>query len=70
MIITDGMPDSENAALEAAKNAKMAGIEIMAIGTDDANQEFLDKLVSREGLGVLVDNSRLMLSIGEMAANL
>lgn len=70
MIVTDGMPNNPITALEAAKDAKRLGIKIMIIGTDDAKQEFLDQLVSEEGLGQLVASSRLQLGMGEMAAKL
>lgn len=70
MIITDGMPDSQSTALSAANDAKRDGIEIQCIGTYDVNQEFVDKLVTRNGLGQLVENNRLALAAGNMAANL
>lgn len=76
-IITDGMPTSksgygngESEALSVANDCKRAGIEIMAIGTDGCNQDFLDKLTSKSGYGLLVNSQRLALSVGEMAQNL
>lgn len=75
MIITDGNPTSWNhnpkeECLRIAKDIKRAGIEIQCIGTYDCDKNFIDALVSREGLGLLVDNSRLALGVGQMAANL
>lgn len=70
MIVTDGMPNNTITALEAAKDAKRLGIKVICIGTDDANQEFLDNLASEEGLGRLVSNQLLQLSMGEMASHL
>lgn len=69
-IITDGLPEDRIGAIIAAKEAKRMGIKIMAIGTDVANQEFLDELCSEDGLGVLVSRERLALGIGEMANKL
>lgn len=70
VVVTDGVPDSESEALNAADNAKRMGIEIMAIGTEDAPKEFLDKLCSRAGLGLLVANSDLEGGIKRMAGML
>lgn len=70
MIVTDGMPDNKESALSVANECKRQGIEIMAIGTDDADQKFLDQLTSKAGYGLLVSNERLALTMGEMAAKL
>ncbi len=69
MIVTDGMPNDETSALQIANDCKRMGIKIMAIGCGTANQEFIDKLTS-PGMGLLVDSSRLMLTIGEFATKL
>lgn len=69
MVVTDGIPNNEDSALQIANDCKRIGIKIMAIGCGTANQEFLDKLTS-PGCGLLVDNTRLMLGIGEMAQKL
>ncbi len=65
MIITDGEPDSEFKALEAATEAKKSGINIAAIGTDGADKEFLDKLCSMES--IRVDPRKLREGIVDMA---
>lgn len=69
MVVTDGMPNDENSALQVAGDCKRMGIKIMAIGCGTARQEFLDKLTS-PGNALLVDSTRLMLGMGEMAAKL
>jgi uncharacterized protein YegL len=76
-IVTDGKPYSwygeqvEIAeTLNAANDAKRLGIEIMALGCDGADEEFLQKLSSREGLGQLVSKEQLLLGIGRMAEEL
>jgi Mg-chelatase subunit ChlD len=50
VIATDGMPDNIKRSLEAAAIAKAGGIEIITIGTDDADLEYLKKLASRTEL--------------------
>ena len=54
VIATDGMPDDALAALKAAQQAKNDKIDFIAIGTDDANQRFLQKLATRKELGAKV----------------
>lgn len=66
-IVTDGMPDSQEKTLNAANLAKLDGIEIAAIGIDGCEQEFLDKLVSRKELALLVNNSNFGEGIKRMA---
>lgn len=51
VIATDGKPDSRRKALKEAEKAKADGIDIITIGTDDAEQDFLKKLATREELG-------------------
>lgn len=67
VIVTDGMPNSEESALEAAKEAKQNRIAIITIGTDDADRGFLRKLASRTELGVKVSRQQLEQSIASMA---
>jgi Mg-chelatase subunit ChlD len=56
VIATDGMPDNVKSSLEFADKAKAGGIEILTIGTDDADQEFLNKLASGTGLSTRVNS--------------
>lgn len=51
VIATDGLPDNARDALNEAGKAKEDKIDIITVGTDDANQEFLKKLASRSELG-------------------
>jgi molecular chaperone DnaK len=48
VVVTDGEPDDRATALEAARQVKDLGIDIIAIGTDDADQDFLCQLASQE----------------------
>ena len=54
VIVTDGMPDNESTALAAARRAKSKGVDIIALGTDDADHEFLKRLASRNELATVV----------------
>lgn len=68
VIITDGLPNGEgdpNASILAAEETRKAGIFIMAIGTDDANTDFLKRLASRFDLGMKIDRNQLANAIME-----
>jgi len=67
VIVTDGMPDSVGGSLKAGKDAKKDGIDIITIGTDDADQEFLKKLSSRADLGIKVSREQFEQSIASSA---
>jgi len=67
VIATDGQPDKINAALQAGQAAKDSGIDIITIGTDDADQEFLMKLASRNDLGRKVSSDRFAQGIANAA---
>jgi Mg-chelatase subunit ChlD len=54
VIATDGQPDNVQTSIKAGQLAKGDGIDIITIGTDDADQEFLKKLASRTDLGIKV----------------
>jgi hypothetical protein len=58
MLRRDGMPDNSKSTLEAANHAKAEGIEIITIGTDDADKEFLKKLASRTELSNKVTSDK------------
>ncbi|MBV6519537.1 MAG: hypothetical protein DCC43_02795 [Candidatus Brocadia sp.] len=66
-VITDGMPDDKKATFEAANELRMQGVEIMAIGTDDANKEFLEELANRKDLSLKVLRDELERGIISMA---
>jgi Mg-chelatase subunit ChlD len=66
-VVTDGVPDDADAALAAAGEAVRHGIEIMAIGTDDADRTFLDRLVTRRELADKVERRQLRQGIASMA---
>jgi Mg-chelatase subunit ChlD len=62
VIITDGQPNAEgdpDRSLRAGESAKKDRIDIITIGTDQADQQFLKKLASRADLGMKVDQENL-----------
>ena len=62
VVITDGQangPGDPAASLEAGDKAKKDAIDIITIGTDDADQQFLKKLASRTELGIKVNRDQL-----------
>ena len=66
-IITDGFPDDPLTTLDAAKNAKKNKIDIITVGTDDADQDFLKKIATRAELGIKVPRDRLEEAIASTA---
>jgi Mg-chelatase subunit ChlD len=66
-IVTDGMPDDASTALASADKAKRQGIEIMTLGTDGANRDYLAKLASRHEFAVKVERAALQSGISSMA---
>lgn len=66
-IITDGMPDDKTSTLEAIEKAKINGIDIMAIGTDDADKMFLERIVTQKELSFKVSREKFEESIIYMA---
>lgn len=67
IVVTDGMPDNPALALETAEKIKALGIDIMVIGTDDAEEEFLKKLSNRDELFKKVERSKLKNEIASMS---
>lgn len=70
VIVTDGEPNGPGdpeASLKAGEKAKKDGIEIITIGTDNADGEFLRKLASRTELGIKVSRAQLERSIASSA---
>jgi len=68
VIVTDGVPNEDGdpeSTLKAASIAKKNGIDIIAIGTDDADHEFLKRIASRTELAVKTTNVQLGKTIGK-----
>ena len=69
-IVTDGEPNSQKDTSASARAARAKGIEIMAVGTDDADWKFLSQIVSRTELAAKVDRVQFRAQIAGMAKKL
>ncbi len=67
LVVTDGQPDSREDALSEAEQAKRHKIDIITIGTDDADRAFLKRLASRTELSVMVSSHQLAEGIASTA---
>ncbi len=70
VLITDGQangPGDPEASLEIGEQAKKESIDIITIGTDDADQSFLKKLASKAELGIKVSRDHLEDTIASSA---
>jgi Mg-chelatase subunit ChlD len=67
VVVTDGEPNDADAALAAAQVARQQGIDIIALGTGDADVEFLKRLASRDSLAVIVNAHQLAAGIAGAA---
>lgn len=64
-IITDGQPNNSETALAIAADCKKTGIELVAIGTDDADETFLNQLTDMHG--IKVERSQLRSAVSDAA---
>ena len=63
VIVTDGASNDNNAALDSAAMLKRRGVEIICIGTDDADRTFLARLATRSDFASYVPASSLRSAI-------
>jgi vacuolar-type H+-ATPase subunit F/Vma7 len=63
VVVTDGAVDNPQMTLALGAKLKAAGVEILAIGTDDADKAFLSELASRPDLGIMVVSQNLRQAI-------
>ena len=59
VLATDGMPDDPQSTLSAAREAKEEGIQIIAIGTDNADSAFLRTIATATDLAIEVEQRQL-----------
>jgi Mg-chelatase subunit ChlD len=64
VIVTDGVSNDNAAALDAADSLKKRGVDIICIGTDDADARFLKELATRSDLATHVSSRELRSAIG------
>jgi molecular chaperone DnaK (HSP70) len=67
VILTDGYPDAAESAVEQAEAARRAGIEIVAIGTGDADRDYLRRLASSEQASIFARRGELVRTFGHIA---
>jgi len=63
VIVTDGQTNSNRAALDEGARLKSRGVDIICIGTDDADSEFLKRLATRSDLALHVAAQELRSAI-------
>ena len=63
VIVTDGQTNNNHAALQAADTLKNRAIDIICIGTDDADRDFLGQLATRSDLATHVPSKSLRSAI-------
>lgn len=63
VVVTDGQSNDNDAALEVAATLKNRGIDIICIGTDDADKNFLKRLATRSALATYVSSKNLRAAI-------
>jgi molecular chaperone DnaK (HSP70) len=67
VILTDGYPDAPESAVEQAGAARRAGIDIVAIGTGDADREYLRRLASSDQASIFARSGELVQAFGHIA---
>jgi Mg-chelatase subunit ChlD len=63
VVVTDGKSNDNDAALKVAATLKNRGIDIICIGTDDADRHFLGRLATRSDLARHVSSKSLRAAI-------
>ena len=63
VVVTDGQSNDNNAALQVAATLKSRSIDIICIGTDDADRDFLKRLATRSDLATHVSSKNLRAAI-------
>jgi len=66
VLVTDGRTDRQ-AAIAAAERAKAAGIQVICLGTDDADAQLLATLATSSELSKHVRPDELEAAIGDAA---
>jgi molecular chaperone DnaK (HSP70) len=67
VILTDGYPDAPESAVEQAQAAHRQGIDIVAIGTGDADRDYLRRLASSEAASIFARSGELVETFGHIA---
>jgi molecular chaperone DnaK len=67
VLLTDGYPDAAESALAEAKLARDQGVEIVAIGTGEADRDYLRRLASTEEGSIFARQGELVQTFGHIA---
>jgi Mg-chelatase subunit ChlD len=63
VVVTDGQSNDNHAALEVAATLKSRSVDVICIGTDDADKDFLKRLATRSDLATHVSSKNLRSAI-------
>jgi len=66
-LVTDGGPNDRSATVAAAEAAKKQGIDIITLGTEGADHDFLRQIASREKLARNVSTANLQIGMASSA---
>lgn len=66
-IVTDGFPDNSDSAISEAHLAAKSGIEIMTLGTDDADLNFLSSIATKKEFSKKVNRQDFQQGIKDMS---
>jgi molecular chaperone DnaK (HSP70) len=67
VLLTDGYPDAPESALDQALAARREQIDVVAIGTGDADREYLKRLASSEQASIFARSGELVQTFGHIA---
>jgi molecular chaperone DnaK (HSP70) len=67
VLLTDGYPDAAESAVEQALAAQKQGIEIVAIGTGDADRDYLRRVASSQQASIFARSGELVQTFGHIA---
>ncbi len=70
LLVTDGMPNSREATLNAARLARAEGIALIAIGIGHADEAFLAALTPKPEFAVKIETRQLEQTLGDAAKRL
>lgn len=69
-VVTDGMPDDANAAIEEARRAKATGVHISVVGTRDADWDFLSRIASSQADATVTTAASLNRAVASLSLRL
>lgn len=67
VVLTDGYPDAPESAVWEAAETREEGIQIVAIGTGDADREYLKRLSNTDEAAIFAKSGELVTTFGHIA---